>query len=157
MRTISIEITGDATVTIDGTLLGSTVPRQPAIDVAEDALRHDTPIEVVIAATCHEANRQYARSLGDLSMKPWSQCPGWMQATNIEGVRAIRDGRVKTPADSHEAWRALKIDQGWKYGPEKSEVNKTNPNLVPYAELHPEQRRKDLIFFTLASALLSAQ
>lgn len=160
MRTVVIDDATYATLLavpalLVGVLGASAAAKAAEVDATEDALRHDTPIEVVIAATCHEANRQYCRSIGDFTQAPWSQAPGRQQASAISGVRAIRDGTVKTPVDSHASWMAEKLDAGWKYGPAKSEVAKTHPCLVPYVELAPEQRRKDVIFFTLATALLA--
>lgn len=162
MRTITIDVNGDADVKVDGIPVNTRVASQVAAvldtaDEADDSIRHDTPLEVKIAAACHEANRQYCRMLGDNSQVPWGRAPGWQQASAIDGVRGIVDGRVKTPADSHAQWMAEKLDQGWSYGPQKSEVAKTHPCLVPYAELPADQRKKDLIFFTLATALLSSE
>lgn len=161
MRTITIHVNGDAEVLVNGQPLAAAVaaavasaPDAPVPDVADESLRHDTPREVAIAATCHEANRQYCRMLGDFTQKPWSEAPGWQKASAIAGVRAIESGAVTRPEQSHESWSKQKVDDGWVYGPQKSEVEKTHPCLVPFDKLPPEQRLKDSIFFTLASALL---
>jgi hypothetical protein len=171
VRSYSIEVDGGVIATIDGVPLDAVLAQAKLArasadqmaplalddqsDQNDETIRHDTPLEEVIAATCHEANRQYCRSLGDVSQLAWKDAPGWQRASAIEGVRGIRDGRIKTPADSHNAWMAQKVDDGWVYGPEKSAVAKTHPCLVPYAQLGPDQRRKDLLFFAIATALLT--
>ncbi|MDB4876433.1 MAG: hypothetical protein JWM41_2879 [Gemmatimonadetes bacterium] len=159
MRNIVIEVNGEADVRVDGMLLlnGQVAGRPRVQDEPEDALRHDTPREVVIASACHEAIRQYEKSRGDHSLAPWSQCGGAAQASLIGDVRAIIAGSLKTPADLHEAWRAQQTDAGWVYGPVASAVTKTHPDLMPYAQLSADTRRKNVILFTLASALLSTE
>ncbi len=52
---------------------------------------------------------------------------------------------------------AEKIDAGWVYGPQKSEVAKTHPCLVSYDQLPPVQRKKDRLFFAIATALLAPE
>jgi hypothetical protein len=123
-------------------------------DQTDESIRHDTPEEVAIAAACHEANRQYCRSMGDYSQQPWSEAPGLVRASVIEGVRNIRDGLITKPEEAHARWMASYLDLGWVYGPEKSYVHKTHPNLRPFTDLSAAEQRKDTIFFTLASVLL---
>jgi hypothetical protein len=39
---------------------------------------------------------------------------------------------------AHETWRATKEAQGWKYGKERSNEEKTNPLMLPFDELPDE-------------------
>ena len=41
----------------------------------------------------------------------------------------------------HEVWASSRIEQGWTWGPERSDAFKTHPSLVPYEEL-PEQEKQ---------------
>lgn len=43
----------------------------------------------------------------------------------------------------HETWMRGRLAQGWKYGPERSDALKTNPCIVPYAELPEEEKAYD--------------
>ena len=40
----------------------------------------------------------------------------------------------------HEVWSAGRIAEGWRWGPERDDVLKENPCLVPYDEL-PEREK----------------
>lgn len=40
----------------------------------------------------------------------------------------------------HEVWSASRISQGWTYGPQRNDAQKTHPCLVPYEQL-PEQEK----------------
>ena len=43
----------------------------------------------------------------------------------------------------HEVWAQSRIEQGWTYGEERSDVLKQNPCLVPYEELSDEEKEYD--------------
>ena len=43
----------------------------------------------------------------------------------------------------HEVWASSRIAQGWTWGPERSDVFKTHPSLVPYEELSEEEKQYD--------------
>ena len=45
----------------------------------------------------------------------------------------------------HETWADTRIKQGWKYGEQRSEEQKTHPCLVPYEELPEEEKEYDRI------------
>ena len=43
----------------------------------------------------------------------------------------------------HEVWSKMRMSQGWTYGPERNDVKKTHPCLVPYDELPEEEKIYD--------------
>lgn len=43
----------------------------------------------------------------------------------------------------HEVWAKSRIDQGWIYGPERSDALKQHPCLVPYEELPEVEKAYD--------------
>jgi hypothetical protein len=106
-----------------------------------------------IARICHEVNRGLCIGLGDNTQLPWDDAPDWQRESAWNGVRAIIDGRVRSPADSHESWFGEKVNTGWRYGPVKDAIAKTHPQLVPFPALPPEQRLKDTLFFAVVEAL----
>ena len=107
--------------------------------------------ELAIARVCHEANRAWCFSHGDLSQPPWDEAPAWQRESAALGVRGAIAGN--TPEQSHESWTAHKIETGWLWGPEKDPEKKTHPCLVPYDELPPEQKAKDALFVAIVRAL----
>jgi hypothetical protein len=107
-----------------------------------------------VAEICHEANRAYCKTMGDLSQKPWDESPDWQRNSAIEGVRYRWRNRDASAESMHESWRALKLRDGWKYGAIKDPEKKEHPCMVPYAELPPEQRRKDHLFAAIFDVML---
>lgn len=107
-----------------------------------------------IARITHEVNRAYCKSIGDESQPEWKDAPEWQQTSAMKGVAGILEGVIKTPADSHQSWLDEKAQTGWKYGPVKDPEAKEHPCFVPYAELPPEQRVKDALFFAVVRACM---
>ena len=51
----------------------------------------------------------------------------------------------------HEVWAKHRLEQGWKYGAERSDVLREHPSLIPYEELSEEEKDydRDTAFGTL--------
>lgn len=45
--------------------------------------------------------------------------------------------------NTHEVWAKNRIDQGWEYGPERSDEDKKHPCLVAYEELPDSEKKYD--------------
>lgn len=98
-----------------------------------------------IAEAAHEINRAYCKSLGDESQPAWADAPKWQKDSAIKGVEAHLKKKL-TPQQSHEAWMAEKIVDGWVYGPVKLPDVREHPCIVPYSMLPKEQKAKDYLF-----------
>lgn len=106
-----------------------------------------------IARVCHEVNRAYCKSMGDMSQPQWNLAPEWQRASAIAGVETHLANPDITPEKSHEAWLAMKYADGWKYGSQKDPYRKEHPCMLPYAQLPAEQRAKDYLFKAVVDAL----
>ena len=45
--------------------------------------------------------------------------------------------------NNHDHWARQRMEAGWTYGPERDDVRKTHPDLVPYQELTEEEKEYD--------------
>lgn len=43
----------------------------------------------------------------------------------------------------HDVWAEARIAEGWAYGEERDDINKTNPCLVPYEQLPESEKEYD--------------
>jgi hypothetical protein len=99
-----------------------------------------------IAAICHSVNKAYCEALGDFSHPHWDDAPDWQREGARAGVQFILDNPDAGPTAQHDTWMALKIADGWTYGPTKDTEAKTHPCLVPFDQLPKEQQVKDFLF-----------
>ena len=44
---------------------------------------------------------------------------------------------------THEAWIRQRVAEGWRYGPQRDDVKKEHPNLVPYKDLQESEKEYD--------------
>ena len=100
-----------------------------------------------IARVCHEANREYCKTIGDDSQPTWEDAPDWQKQSALKGVAYhIENAATAKAEDSHVSWLKQKEEEGWVYGEEKDAEKKTHPCMVPFEELPQEQKVKDYIF-----------
>ena len=45
--------------------------------------------------------------------------------------------------NAHEVWAAARMKEGWTYGPERDDVRKKHPDLVPYSSLPDNEKEYD--------------
>lgn len=107
-----------------------------------------------IARLCHEANKAYCHSLGDMSQPPWEEAPAWQKESAIAGVRAVLLNPEAPASASHDSWLAHKEADGWVYGEVKNPdaTPPTHPCMVPYDELPAAQKGKDMLFQAIVLA-----
>ena len=49
----------------------------------------------------------------------------------------------KMSENVHEVWAETRINQGWTYGEQRNDEQKTHPCLVPYKDLPEEEKEYD--------------
>jgi len=106
-----------------------------------------------IAKLCHEVNKSYCESLGDMSQPSWLDAPEWQQKSAIKGVEFHLENENTSPSDSHNSWLKEKAADGWKYGDIKDPEKKEHPCFVSYDQLPLYQQSKDYIFKAICDFL----
>jgi hypothetical protein len=99
-----------------------------------------------VARVCHEVNRAFCQSQGDMSQVPWKDAPAWQKESAIKGVEYHLANPESKPSDSHESWTKEKEAAGWQYGPVKDPERKEHPCMVPFDQLPKDQQAKDFLF-----------
>lgn len=118
----------------------------------KDKLHLSAAAIAVIAATAHEANAAFCRSLGDDSQPSWADAPDWQTASAIDGVEFHIGNPDAGDAASHENWMKAKKADGWQYGETKDPEKKLHPCMVPFKDLPREQQFKDALFRSIVHA-----
>jgi len=107
-----------------------------------------------VAKVCHEVNRAYCQSIGDMSQPTWENAPEWQRKSAINGVSFHVTNPNAGADSSHVSWLAEKVKDGWAYGEVKDAEKKTHPCIVPFDQLPKEQQAKDYIFRAIVHALM---
>jgi hypothetical protein len=55
----------------------------------------------------------------------------------------------------HDSWCQRKMEQGWRYGPEKDPARKTNPSLISWDELPEVEKEKNKAYIRDLPRLLA--
>lgn len=69
--------------------------------------------------------------------------PHPIDTDNIELPLELLDLAEAISKNVHETWAAGRIADGWQYGPDRDNLKKTTPCLVPYEELTEEEKAYD--------------
>jgi hypothetical protein len=105
-----------------------------------------------IAITCHEMIRGYQLAVGEPAPSdPWPAAPARLRVIAVKGVeRAMQHPSV---AEHHAGWVTDMEHDGWRFGKRKSWAERTHPNMVPWADLPPDERVKDELFLLIVGRM----
>ena len=76
-------------------------------------------------------------------MKQKTYTPQPIDTTGVELPKELEQLVEQMSKNVHEVWSETRISQGWKYGEERNDEQKTHPCLVPYEELPEEEKEYD--------------
>lgn len=68
------------------------------------------------------------------------------QPINTADVEIPKDLMILTEQlaeNTHDVWALARMNEGWTYGPERDDVKKTHPCLIPYNELPDSEKEYD--------------
>lgn len=69
--------------------------------------------------------------------------PAPRDTSTVDLPRPIRDLTEMLAKNTHENWARQRMDEGWRYGPERNDERKEHPSLVPYEELSESEKDYD--------------
>ena len=69
--------------------------------------------------------------------------PQPMDISDVQLPVELNELVEKLAENVHEVWAQSRMDQGWTYGPERNDVLKHHPCLVPYDELPEVEKAYD--------------
>jgi hypothetical protein len=69
--------------------------------------------------------------------------PRPLDTRGVELAPELEALRERLAEHAHDIWAQQRLAQGWTYGPQRDDVAKTHPDLVPYAELPDEEKAYD--------------
>ncbi len=76
-------------------------------------------------------------------MKQNTYTPQPIDTTGVELPKELEQLVEQMSKNVHEVWSETRIKQGWKYGDQRNDEQKTHPCLVSYEELPEEEKEYD--------------
>ena len=76
-------------------------------------------------------------------MKTKKYTPQPIDTNDVKLPEELEELIEKMSKNVHEVWAETRIKQGWKYGEQRNDEQKTHPCLVPYEELPEEEKEYD--------------
>ena len=76
-------------------------------------------------------------------MKLKKYTPQPIDTTGVELPEELKQLVEQMSKNVHEVWSETRIRQGWTYGEQRNDGQKTHPCLVPYEELPESEKEYD--------------
>jgi hypothetical protein len=69
--------------------------------------------------------------------------PEPIDTSQVELPGHLADLTEKLAENAHDNWAAMRLTDGWTWGPERDDELKKHPDLVPYGELSQSEKQYD--------------
>lgn len=69
--------------------------------------------------------------------------PKPLDTSNVKLPESLNTLLENLAENTHEVWAAERMKYGWTYGPQRDDVNKQHPCLVPYDQLPESEKGYD--------------
>jgi class 3 adenylate cyclase len=69
--------------------------------------------------------------------------PHPVDTSSIELPESLAELTELLAEHAHDVWARRRIEQGWTYGPQRSDASKESPSLVPYEQLDDAEKQYD--------------
>ena len=74
--------------------------------------------------------------------------PAPIDTTNIRLPPEILDLGEQLAHNAHDVWARQRIADGWRHGPQRDDLRKLHPSLVPYDQLPESEKHYDRLLST---------
>jgi len=69
--------------------------------------------------------------------------PKTIDTSSIELTSDLRELVERLAENNHDHWARKRLDEGWRYGPQRDDAEKTHPGLIPYGKLSESEKQYD--------------
>ena len=69
--------------------------------------------------------------------------PNPIDTSNIQLSASLLALTEQLAENAHDLYARQRLGEGWRYGPQRNDVTKENPTLVPYQELPESEKEYD--------------
>jgi hypothetical protein len=69
--------------------------------------------------------------------------PQPIDTSDVQLDEEILELTERLAENAHDIWARRRLAEGWRYGPQRDEVRKEHPSLVPYEDLPESEKEYD--------------
>lgn len=69
--------------------------------------------------------------------------PKTIDTSHIDLSADLQELVERLAENSHDHWAQKRLDEGWRYGSKRNDVEKEHPDLLPYGELSEPEKEYD--------------
>lgn len=109
----------------------------------------------IASKSAYAALKVFGEQVLNESKQDWDTLSSDVQHRFMNAVKNCIDRKIENPTVVHGEWLLDMTKQGWIYGEEYSEQQKTHPCMRPYEELETGQQTKDQIYIAVLSPYYS--
>ncbi len=109
---------------------------------------------VSLARICYDAIRAYGKTIGQPYLR-WPDASSHVRESFSGAVAYLLEAPSADLADLHGHWLAARIQDGWQYGPQRDEVLRLHPGMVPWSDVPERERLKFELLFRIVDVFRS--
>lgn len=86
-------------------------------------------------------SKNYLVTINHKDMKTYNPKP--IDLSDVELTEDLNELREAIAENAHDVWALERQAQGWSYGPQRDDIKKQNPCMVPYSQLPEDEKTFD--------------
>ncbi|MBI3507173.1 MAG: hypothetical protein HY059_20245 [Proteobacteria bacterium] len=99
-----------------------------------------------LARICYDAIRAYGKTISEVYLR-WADAPPSVRESFSGAVAYLLEAPSADLADLHGHWLAARIQSGWQHGPQRDELRRLHPAMVPWSDVPERERLKFELMF----------
>ena len=147
------ELIGDKGCELNEDILVGEMPDHTVVILSYDKVRQEITIFDPNSPNAEETypicqfedawndSKNYLVTINHKDMKTYNPKP--IDLSDVELTEDLNELREAIAENAHDIWALERQTQGWSYGPQRDDIKKQNPCMVPYSQLPEDEKTFD--------------
>ena len=147
------ELIGDKRCELKEDILVGEIPDHTVVILSYDKVRQEITIfepnspnaedtyPIIQFVDAWNDSKNYLVTINTRDMKTYNPKP--IDLSDVELTEDLNELREAIAENAHDVWAVERQAQGWSYGPQRDDVKKHNPCMVPYSQLPENEKTFD--------------
>lgn len=147
------ELIGDERCELKEDILVGEIPDHTVVILSYDKVRQEITIfdpnspnaedtyPICLFEDAWNDSKNYLVTINHKDMKTYNPKP--IDLSDVELTEDLNELREAIAENAHDVWALERQAQGWSYGPQRDDIKKQNPCMVPYSQLPEDEKTFD--------------